>query len=328
MDALSSYLRQTLGRDLHLRSVPLSELDALPSYLRGHFTFWKLRYMGIDCLLAATSRGGTTTADQLQQQLTRLREAFGQVTILVTDHLRPALRNSLTNRRINFIVPGKQLFLPELMISLGERYKAPAPRQKLLPSAQSLLLYWILRRNEHLERMSFREIAQELRYTTMAIGTAVDNLNDTGLCEVKGRRNKRLVFRQDRRDLWLKAQPFLTTPVKRIVHEGPLPPARLLLKANLSAMAEYSSLDEGGERYYAIDLRKYLRETRDSAAGSRGTMAETQHIELWKYDPEILAGPSHAARTIDPLSLCLSLKEEVDERVSKAMDELLGGLPW
>jgi hypothetical protein len=47
-------------------------------------------------------------------------------------------------------------------------------------------------------------------------------------------------------------------------------------------------------------------------------------VELWVYDPCILA----AAGRADRLSLYLSLHDEQDERVQAALAELLKGVEW
>jgi hypothetical protein len=46
--------------------------------------------------------------------------------------------------------------------------------------------------------------------------------------------------------------------------------------------------------------------------------------QLWHYDPALAANSD----IVDPLSLTLSLQDEVDERVQKALEELRGTFPW
>jgi hypothetical protein len=45
---------------------------------------------------------------------------------------------------------------------------------------------------------------------------------------------------------------------------------------------------------------------------------------VWSYTPVLLPG----SRTVDPLSLMLSLQEEADERIQLALDELKERFPW
>jgi len=52
--------------------------------------------------------------------------------------------------------------------------------------------------------------------------------------------------------------------------------------------------------------------------------ADTITVEVWSYDPLILAGDDF----VDRLSLYLSLRETSDERIEAALNELLETLPW
>jgi hypothetical protein len=46
--------------------------------------------------------------------------------------------------------------------------------------------------------------------------------------------------------------------------------------------------------------------------------------QLWSYSPALAPNSD----TVDPLSLTLSLRDEADERVQKALNELRGAFPW
>ncbi len=46
--------------------------------------------------------------------------------------------------------------------------------------------------------------------------------------------------------------------------------------------------------------------------------------QLWHYNPALVSN----SETVDPLSLTLSLGDEADERVQKALDELRRKFPW
>jgi hypothetical protein len=46
--------------------------------------------------------------------------------------------------------------------------------------------------------------------------------------------------------------------------------------------------------------------------------------QVWSYTP----APLPDSKTVDPLSLALSLQDEVDERIQQALGELKEHLPW
>jgi hypothetical protein len=119
---------------------------------------------------------------------------------------------------------------------------------------------------------------------------------------------------------------LLRTPVKRTVWVAPdgfvaHQPSRI---AGLSALARCSMLDEPKWPVYAITAADWkaavdagVRELPEPEAGA-------QAWQVWSYSPALVP----EARTVDPLSLMLSLQENPDDRVQLALDELKGQLPW
>lgn len=47
-------------------------------------------------------------------------------------------------------------------------------------------------------------------------------------------------------------------------------------------------------------------------------------LQLWNYDPKLFSNKNH----VDLMSLYAILKEETDERVGQALEEILRGEPW
>jgi hypothetical protein len=172
-----------------------------------------------------------------------------------------AINRRLIEKRINFIVPGKQLFLPDLLLDLRENGAAMEngeKRGKLLPSAQFILLFHL--QHQQAERgitaLTFKELAEELGYTAMVITNAAENLRSHQLCSVTGRKEKYIAFNYGRAELWKAAQPYLASPVLKqvFVDEKPDMP---LLRSNASALPGYADLDPGRQQYYAIGKNDY-----------------------------------------------------------------------
>ncbi len=120
-----------------------------------------------------------------------LKNRLNQKVVVVLDNVQAYQRKRLIEKGLNFIVPGKQLYLPELLVSLGESFVHPKSKQKnkpLLPSAQFLLIYHIIHKNKHWKftEHSFKEIAEKTGYTPMAITNAIDGLKSHGLVDVEG----------------------------------------------------------------------------------------------------------------------------------------------
>jgi hypothetical protein len=92
-------------------------------------------------------------------------------------------------------VPGKQLYTPDLLMDLRENFgrrKSQRGIDKLIPTAQFLLIYHILHRNNAIGSFSFKGLADKLGYTPMAIGNAADNLSSHELIRIQGNKEKKI----------------------------------------------------------------------------------------------------------------------------------------
>jgi DNA-binding MarR family transcriptional regulator len=285
--------------------------------------------MGRDLMLAELPENQALTSKQIKIQLQRIKEVFGVTPILAVRNMSWTNRSRLIENRINFVVPGRQLYLPDLMIDLRERFSAPnIPKDALLPSAQSILLCWILRRNPDIEDYTQKQLAAELKYSPMTITNAVANLTHLNLCEIVGKKPKHLRFLQPRAELWRRSLTLMVTPVSKSVFVDTLPEKMALYKSNISALAHYTSINEGVQQYFAIGKQEFLTFKKDRDIVQLTDSEGRYRLELWKYDPGIPAEKTAVERVVDPLSLYLSLRENRDERIEKARDSLVGDRIW
>ena len=224
---------------------------------------------------------------------------------------------------------------PDLLVDLRESYTNPKAKQKtekLLPSAQFLLIYHILHRNEKwLEEHPFKEIARKLDYTPMAITNAIENLKYHNLVEVNGVRGKFIRFRYDRKELWHIAnqQNLLVNPVLKTVFVDERPKDLVLLQSNASALPEYTDLNPGKLQYYAIEKTVFYGLKKGNAVVNPNENEGRYALEIWKYNPKILIGELPGGLPfVDPLSLYLSLKDSKDERVEMALEQIIEKYIW
>jgi hypothetical protein len=329
MDELLKYLKNTIGEESKLENVPNDKLDKLPFYLREVFRFQLLRFMNQDLLLAELQKNQIPPTRQLQIQLTNLRKIFKLPTVFLLKDISAVLRNKLVGSKINFIVPGKQLFLPDLMMDLKEQYKTQDKTiKKLLPSAQVVLFYWILRKNNRMEELTFQQLAKELRYTPMAITYAIADLQRFDLCKIVGNKGKHIHFEGARRDLWDRAQPFLVNPIRATLQINTVPHELSVYRTNISALAHYTNIAEGDRLFIAVERKQFAELTKYADENHRDKMDGEIQLELWKYNPGLLTDHIANINFVDPLSLYLTLLVDNDERVNKELINLLGEILW
>ncbi|MEO5777698.1 MAG: helix-turn-helix domain-containing protein [Flavobacterium sp.] len=331
-----NYINETLGTNAIENPIQNSDLGDLPMYISQAYKLYETRIFFKDIVLVELKNEDDLSILQADKHLQLLKNILNKIVVLVLDNLQSYNRKRLIEKGINFIVPGKQIFLPELLIHLNESYIQPKPKlrnETLMPSAQFLLLYHIIHRYEKwkLEEQSFKEIAKKLKYTPMAITYAVEDLKQRELIEVYGDKEKYIKFNLERSELWYTAQEqkLLASPVLKTVYVDMLPTDVFMLKANASALPEYSSLNPSKQQYYAIEKNAFYFLQKNNGLVNANDREGQYAIEVWKYNPEALAedmGNDNAV--VDPLSLYLSLKDSLDERVEMGLEQIIEKYIW
>lgn len=327
MQVLRQYLKETLGLDVHGFTFSSAGVNKrLPFYLSNIFDIQEVTIMD-RALVMAIIKEELPSVSQLEKQLENLKLEFNKVPVLIADHIPVAITQKLISKGINFIVPEKQVYLPALLVHLQNTWSKPKPKAtKLLPSAQVLLLYRLLYPyDKEYETLTFQELAKKFRYSAMGITKAVDNLKRLQLCEVEGTKEKALSFNRfsSNHELWHEAEPYLINPVQSKVYVDEKPDKRGLLRANTSALPEYTAMNPDKIEYYAIENYQYRALLGSNRLKNSNFYEGPICLEVWKYNPEVLTNVPDHGMAVDPLSLYLSLREEQDERIEMALEEML-----
>ncbi len=244
---------------------------------------------------------------------------------LVASELPGYTRRRLVERQIPFVVPGQQMYWPELGVAAQARKTARTfvKPETLTPAAQAVLIYAL---NGNIKApVTPKALADQLSYAGMSMTRVLDEIEARGLGRVSREGRERLLdFGKDRRILWQEALPYLRTPVRKTVRikEELLSPD-LQIKAGETALAERSMLVPPREPVYALGRRnwkKLVKRVEQIPVEDVGTC----RIQLWRYDPALFLknGP------VDPFSLYLSLQDEEDERLEMALGEMMEKTVW
>lgn len=325
------YINDIIGLNVTEKENLNFSVSSLPTYITQSYKLSAINVMDRDIVLAEQINEENYTVLQTYKQLEQIKKCAGTIVVLVLKKLQSYTRKRLIEKRINFIVPNKQLYLPEMLIFLNESFKNAeiTNKNKLLPSSQYLLIFHLIGTySHHLEELSFKEIAQLLDYTPMAITNAVNELKEQDLIEVTGEKEKYINFKLGKKDLWklVLMKDLFETPVLKTVFIDELPEFRPMLKSNLSALSEYTTLNPSRQQYYAVDKKDFYRLQRDNKLKNENSREGEYAIEVWKYKPEMMVYGRYSA--VDPLSLYLSLKGSSDERIQMALEQLIQDIIW
>jgi hypothetical protein len=324
--AVHAYLHETLGIAPKVR--PWAGAGKLPYFLQEAFEVRELKLLDRQVLLAIDQRADRAGLANVRGQLDKLRQFAAMPVVYVTRTLASYERKRLIEQKVPFLVPGNQLYLPDLGIDLREYFRKPAiaAQTALSPATQAMLIAVLLRRPWRAEWQP-AEVVGELGYTAMTLSRAVKELTAAGLAtlRIEGR-TRWLHTERTAAETWEHAKPMLRSPVKRRVWVLPLPKPRQrpLRLAGLSALARYSMLTEPQWPTYAVGQAEWKAAAQAGLEMLPEPLLGAGEWEIWHYTPALVPGSD----TVDPLSLTLSLQGNQDERVQLALDELKGRFPW
>lgn len=282
---------------------------------------------GHNLLLAVDQRPHPPKLSELRTQVERLRAAAQMPVIYVTDALASYERKRLVEQRVPFLVPGNQLYLPDLGIDLREYFRQPRREAgaALSPATQAVLITMLLSkpwRNDWI----LAQIVGQLGYTAMTLTRALRELAAEGLAEVKQRgRERHLHADGNPQELWERARKAMRSPVKRSVWvQTAIKDTPDLRLAGLSALARLTPLADPPWPVYAVGPTEWRNAKLHGPRLLPQPADGCSEWQLWTYSPALV----HGTDIVDPLSLTLSLEQGADERVQMALDELRKQFPW
>ena len=130
MKEVSKYINETLGANAIVDPIPKNDLGNLPMYTTQAYKLYNMELFNRELVLLELKNEDELSLLQVDKHLQLLKNTLNKVLILVLENLPAYNRKRLIERGINFIVPGKQLFLPELLVNLSENYTQAKTKQK------------------------------------------------------------------------------------------------------------------------------------------------------------------------------------------------------
>lgn len=291
----------------------------LPYYLKAGNLFAECCIDNEQCLLVAV--GEMPDGSTLAKRAGEVGRLTGRQVVLVLENLDTVRRRALIVNRTCFIVPGKQVYLPfagALLTERGIGKAAEAERKTFSPAAQVLLL-------THLQKESFEgriisEIAMKFPYSVKTISAAAKELELAGVCTMEGDNSGKCLHFIGKEEIWDEAYPWLTSPVQEVLYcdSVDLLPEELRFVTYDKALSEYTFMaDFAGEAYAVFKNDDAIKGLKNN--GTFNAVEGKYRIELWKYNPALLA----RGDVVDALSLALCYKGSDDERVMGELNNLV-----
>ncbi len=251
----------------------------------------------------------------IKKHIQKLQSFENIPVVLVLYKVTARQRQGLIDGGVPFVVENKQCYLPFMGTLLTERCDVIAePSDKLLPSAQRLLFYYILFNQKELPSST---AVSALGVSAMTITRAVRQLEQLELIKTyKNGVSKVITSDYFGKELYEKAKEHLICPIKR---RGYIPKSIIsddLLIAGEQALSNYSMLNPPMLCSYACDTDVKLQEHITEMLIDDKEQVE---LQVWKYNPK----PLSKNEQVDILSLAMCYSNDSDERIEEAVDEML-----
>lgn len=322
-----SYLRQVLGENA-VRMAPSQIATQLPYFIQDTYDVLPCSLLGHPLTFACAKGRLPMTAQQISQHTRQIVELFQTPVIVALSEIAPGERKQLIQHGVAFVVPGRQLFAPSVGMILSERYGTEPQRaaQVSSPATQALLI-WFLNQRPVSDTWHPFEVAAALGYAGMTATRAVRELLQFDLFELQERgRAKHLKLTDSRRVLWEKAKPCLRSPVMKTLwtYDRSILDVADARFAGESALARLSMLNEPPQPVIAITSEAVQQAGQEDVSFEPRELADAVVVQVWRYIPSMLA----KEKIVDPLSLWLSLKDNLDDRIQMALDDIEGNFLW
>src|ERR1035437_1313661 len=233
-----------LGVKTKLIPIQRDKLRGINTDMFLRFSFYMMEFNNqLLCVIQAKNKQDSLTPLKYKRITKQTEILVGMPVVVILDSLTYYERERLINQGVYFIISDKYAFLPSLIVNIQAKKKDKNP-SKLTPSAQYVLLYYLLS-EESKEEYTIKDLEQIMPYNYVALARAVANLEDCKLCSTEIKDNtgiKHIRFGGYKRELWAKAQNYLSSPVKKVLYCDAIPEGNFNI-SGVNALSQYSHLN-------------------------------------------------------------------------------------
>lgn len=301
---IETYIRECLLVNVQLTKPSKKQIDTLPMIISGAFELMVAELYNKH-IVFAQDKTGTYSPVQLRKVANLLGEKWEVNCVFVYEQISGYNQTRMIQQGLNFIVVGKLMYMPELLIDMRPIRNAYDQRQKMPPTAQMIVLYHLER--ELIVEQQIGDIAERMHVSYATCNKAISWLRGHGLAhETKDGKWKLISLDANKREVWVKSLEYMYSPVEKVLYAA----QETGMLSGYNALAHYTHLVRTDERVYAWFGKIPATFSQEENA---------VQIQIWRYDPEVLSEDG----VVDPLSLYLTLREDKDERVSLEMEEMV-----
>lgn len=311
-----------LGIQKELIPIKRDKLRGLNADMLLRFSFYTIDFNNqILCVIRAKNTQESITPLNYKRITKQVEAVMNMPVVVLLDSLTYYERERLINQEVYFIISDKYAFLPSLIVNVQAKKRDKNP-MRLTPAAQYVLLYYLLdEKNEN--EFTIKKLEEIVPYNYVTLARAVMSLENCQLCDTEIQDDtgiKFIRFSISKRELWTKAQSYLSSPVKKTLYCDVVPKGNFSI-SGINALSHYSHLNPEQNGTFAIWEKQF-----NPTNGRYNEIEGLHKIEIWKYPvtiPYRLNGG-----IVDKLSLYLSMKGDPDSRIEKELEIMIEEIKW
>lgn len=313
---MDNYIKSVLGCKVQKVSYDLP--INMPHYLLNDYSYQKYIIENTECLFVTPFEFSFVA---YKKQYLKIKQITKYPIVLQLKSITQYQRKTLIEEHIPFVVEGSQIYLPFLAIYLTEKCREIAEVEKFTPITQLVFLYLFY----HKEKITATDLANKINCTTMSVSRAYKTLLDTLLFHTESYGVKKyLVSSSEDGELLRNAEKYLINPIEKIVYVQKDAVMPDFVASGIWALSNKTMINATDfEKCYAISKKTHFS-IEDLVPKALYLSGQGVKVERWYYDPAVLAENG----IVDDISLVLSIKDNVDERIQMELDQIRSKYGW
>ena len=291
----------------------LDVFKSIPLAIKSFYHLHVLKIEHLDCLVLETNEPSVRA---LKKHLLLFGSSVPMPIILYVPNLSGSMRRYLLENNIAYATK-ESFYMPQLLIHLKDMAHKIAPikkQEKLSKLAQMIVSYALV---THTYDLEIDTCASQFEVTKMSAGRALNELKAFHMVSLKERGRKKIYILSSSLEFesfirMLKNPKHATVYLKK----NDLLVLKSYVEASFTALSHYANLMTP-QTSYAIEKESF------QAMSKRHTLfyaeeaydSDFSALELWNFNPGLIQ-----KGYIDPLSLYLSLKDDIDTEDTRVAD--------
>lgn len=334
ISTLKAYIKSIFGVSAQFSKVKPN----IPFGIQALFDFFKLEIKisnkkTINLLVAMQLNDEYPGITALNKRLSIIENMTTDILVYVNNGLSSDERRSLISHHINFIVSNRQFFVPELGIDLREVFNRKKNIDKnffFSPATQAILIQLLF--DPIFSKLGTSFTANELlgsyNYSRVTLSKCISELISSGFLTLESSeyfRERRYLLKYNKKEMLKRALLIMSDPVKKRVWVDNIPVlTHEVCYAGETALAEYTMIASSSKPVFAMTQATFSKLINNKLLNQVTHIDDVKaQIEIWRYlSPKVLT------EIVDEISLYITLKDNNDERIQLALNEMRDGYSW